>query len=189
MATTRKRSTTRSSKPVRTPARRGRGVRSRGRRGRSGPFAGLGLALPGGLPRMPHLDQRERDVLGLALAALGVFIGFVLYGGWHGGRLGHWLVVGLGWAVGGARELAPIALLAGAGTLLLRPVLPALRPLRTGSICLFAAITLALAAGTLGLSSGPAGPHAAAHAGSWSSSHLQSHGGAVGEALYQGTHR
>jgi len=164
-------------------------VRSRGRRGRSGPFAGLGLALPGGLPRMPRLDQRERDVLGLALAALGVFIGFVLYGGWHGGRAGHWLVVGLGWAVGGAREPAPIALLAGAGTLLLRPVLPALRPLRTGSICLFAAITLALAAGTLGLSSGPAGPHAAAHAGSWSSSHLQSHGGAVGEALYQGTHR
>ena len=33
----------------------------------------------------------------------------------------------------------------------------ALRPLRTGSICLFASITLALAAGTLGVSSGPAG--------------------------------
>jgi S-DNA-T family DNA segregation ATPase FtsK/SpoIIIE len=138
---------------------------------------------------MPHLDQRERDVLGLALAALGVFIGFVLYGGWHGGRAGHWLVVGLGWVVGGGRELAPVALLAGGATLLLRPVLPALRPLRTGSICLFAAITLALAAGTLGVSSGPVGAHAAPNAGSWSSSHLQSHGGAIGEALYQGTHR
>jgi S-DNA-T family DNA segregation ATPase FtsK/SpoIIIE len=138
---------------------------------------------------MPQLDQRERDVLGLALAALGVFIGFVLYGGWHGGRVGHWLVVGLGWVVGGGRELAPVALLACGATLLLRPVLPALRPLRTGSICLFAAITLALAAGTLGVSSGPVAAHAAPHAGSWSSSHLQSHGGAVGEALYQGTHR
>src|SRR5205807_7271131 len=68
-------------------------------------------------------------------------------------------------------------------------VLPALRPLRTGSICVFAAITLALAAGTLGVSSGPVGAHAAHGAGPWSSSHMQSHGGAVGEALYQGTHR
>jgi S-DNA-T family DNA segregation ATPase FtsK/SpoIIIE len=186
MAATRKRTTARSSKAARTPARRGRGTRARGRRGRP---RGLGLSLPGTLPRMPHLDQRERDVLGLALAALGVFIGFVLYGGWHGGRAGHWLVVGLGWVLGGARELAPVALLAGGATLLLRPVLPALRPLRTGAICLFAAITLALAAGTLGVSSGPVAAHAARSAGSWSSSHLQSHGGAVGEALYQGTHR
>ena len=43
----------------------------------------------------------------------------------------------------------------GGGALLLRPVLPALRPLRAGAICLFAAVTLALAAGTLGVSSGP----------------------------------
>jgi S-DNA-T family DNA segregation ATPase FtsK/SpoIIIE len=189
MAATRKRTKARSSKAARTPARRGRGARGRARRGTRGGFAGLGLSLPTALPRLPQLDQRERDVLGLALAALGVFIGFVLYGGWHGGRLGHWLIVGLGWAIGGARELAPVALLAGGATLLLRPVLPALRPLRTGSICLFAAITLALAAGTLGVSSGPVAAHAARGAGSWSTSHLQSHGGAVGEALYQGTHR
>ncbi|HWX98285.1 MAG TPA: DNA translocase FtsK [Solirubrobacteraceae bacterium] len=188
MAATRKRTTARSAKAARTPARRGRGGRQR-RRGRPRGIAGLGLSLPAALPRLPALDQRERDVLGLALAALGVFIGFVLYGGWHGGRLGHWTVVGLGWAVGGARELAPVALVAGGGILLLRPVLPALRPLRTGSICLFAAVTLALAAGTLGVSSGPVGAHATHNAGSWSSSHLQSHGGAVGEALYQGTHR
>jgi S-DNA-T family DNA segregation ATPase FtsK/SpoIIIE len=149
----------------------------------------MGVSLPTALPRMPQLDQRERDVLGLALAALGVFIGFVLWGGWHGGRAGHWLVTGLGWVVGGARELAPVALVATGGTLLLRPVLPALRPLRTGSICLFAAIALALAAGTLGVSSGPVGAHAARNAGSWSSSHLQSHGGAIGEALYQASHR
>jgi DNA segregation ATPase FtsK/SpoIIIE, S-DNA-T family len=189
MPATRKRKQARHSKTARTPARRGRDGRSRGRRGATRGFAGLGLELPRGFPRMPQLDQRERDVLGLALAALGVFTGFILYGGWHGGRAGHWLVTGLGWAVGGARELAPVALLAAGATLLLRPVLPALRPLRTGSICLFAAITLALAAGTLGLSSGPAAAHAPPSAGSWSSSHLQSHGGAMGEALYQATHR
>ena len=35
--------------------------------------------LPSSLPRMPVLDQRQRDILGLALLALGVFMGFVLY--------------------------------------------------------------------------------------------------------------
>ncbi len=63
-------------------------------------------------------------------------------------------------------------------------VLPALRPLRAGAICLFASLTLALAAGTLGVSSGPG-----SRATSWSSASLQSHGGVVGEALYQATHR
>jgi S-DNA-T family DNA segregation ATPase FtsK/SpoIIIE len=184
MPATRKRTAARSPKAARKPARRGR---TRAARARARGLTGLGLALPRALPRLPELDQRERDVLGLALVAVGVFIGFVLYGRWDGGRAGRWLVVALGWAMGGARELAPVALILAGGALLMRPVLPALRPLRTGAICLFASITLALASGTLGVSSGPAagGPHASP----WASAHLQSHGGAVGEALYQGTHR
>jgi DNA segregation ATPase FtsK/SpoIIIE, S-DNA-T family len=130
------------------------------------------------------LDQRERDVLGLALIAAGVFMGFVLYGDWNGGRAGHGLAVALGWTLGRARVLAPVTLVVGGGSLLLRPVLPALRPLRTGALCVFAAVTLALAAGMLGLSAAPArGAHV------WSSGHLQSHGGVAGEALYQLTHR
>ena len=123
-------------------------------------------------------------MLGLGLVAAGVFMGFVLYGGWNGGRAGHGLATGLGWLLGRARVLTPVALVAGGGTLLLRPVLPALRPLRTGVICLFAAITLALAAGTLGVSSGPGRAGA-----SWTSAFLQAHGGVAGEALYQLTHR
>jgi DNA segregation ATPase FtsK/SpoIIIE, S-DNA-T family len=130
------------------------------------------------------LDQRGRDVLGLGLVAAGVFMGFVLYGGWNGGRAGHGLATALGWLLGRARVLAPVALVGSGGTLLLRPVLPALRPLRTGVICLFAAITLALAAGTLGVSSGPGTAGA-----SWTSAFLQAHGGVTGEALYQVTHR
>jgi S-DNA-T family DNA segregation ATPase FtsK/SpoIIIE len=81
------------------------------------------------------LDQRERDVLGLALVAFGVFMGFVLYGGWNGGRAGHGLAVALGWMLGRARVLTPVALVVGGGALLLRPVLPALRPLRTPRGC------------------------------------------------------
>jgi S-DNA-T family DNA segregation ATPase FtsK/SpoIIIE len=130
------------------------------------------------------LDQRQRDVIGLALVAAGVFMGFVLYGGWNGGHAGHGLAVALGWTLGRARVLAPVTLAVGGGALLLRPVLPALRPLRTGAVCVFAAVTLALAASMFGLSPAtPAGVHV------WSSAHLQSHGGVAGEALYQLTHR
>jgi DNA segregation ATPase FtsK/SpoIIIE, S-DNA-T family len=130
------------------------------------------------------LEQRERDILGLALLGAGVFMGFILYGGWNGGRAGHGVAVALGWTLGRARVLTPITLALGGGALLLRPVLPALRPLRAGALCLFAAVTLALAAGTLGISSGPA-----RGAGSWSSAFLQAHGGVLGEALYQAAHR
>jgi S-DNA-T family DNA segregation ATPase FtsK/SpoIIIE len=137
---------------------------------------------------MPELDQRERDVLGLALLAAGVFMGYVLYGSGgasaSGGRAGHAVAVALGWTLGKARVLAPVAIIIGGGVLLLRPVLPALRPMRAGAICLFASITLALAAGTLGISSAPV-----SGAGVWRSSFLQAHGGVVGEALYQLTHR
>jgi DNA segregation ATPase FtsK/SpoIIIE, S-DNA-T family len=184
MAPARKRASARSSPPRRrAPARSRTG---RGRRRDSS--AGFGSLFAGGLPRLPELDQRQRDVVGLAFVAAGVFMGFVLYGFGGppapGGRAGHGLAVALGWLLGRARVLAPATLVIGGGALLLRPVLPALRPLRTGALCVFAAVTLALAAGMLGLSSAPA-PGAPA----WTSAHLQSHGGIAGEALYQLTHK
>jgi S-DNA-T family DNA segregation ATPase FtsK/SpoIIIE len=134
--------------------------------------------------RPPPLSPAQRDVLGLASIAAGIFMAFVLYGGWDGGRAGHAVAVALGWCVGRARGLAPLALIAGGGALLARGVLPALRPLRAGALCLGAAITLALAADTLGVNSSPA-----ARGASWSSAFLQAHGGVVGEALYQASHR
>jgi DNA segregation ATPase FtsK/SpoIIIE, S-DNA-T family len=134
------------------------------------------------------LNQRQRDVLGLALVAGGVFMGFVLYGSGGppapGGRAGHAIAVALGWALGRARVFAPVALVIGGGVLLLRPVLPAVRPLRAGAICLFASVTLALSAGTLGLSSGSGGG-----ARAWTSAHLAAHGGVAGQALYEAAHR
>ena len=135
------------------------------------------------MPRLPVLEQRERDILGLAIIALGVFLGFVLYSSGSpapGGRAGHGLSVASGWALGRARVLAPVALVAGGGALLLRPVLPALRPLRTGAACVFGGVTLVLAAGGLGLA-----PGAGSDGEAWSSAHLQSHGGLLGEALYR----
>jgi DNA segregation ATPase FtsK/SpoIIIE, S-DNA-T family len=165
------------------PARKRPRARTRRRR-RRGAGAALGALR---LPSLPVLDQRQRDVLGLALIAAGVFMGFVLYGSGgssSGGRAGHAIAVALGWALGRALGLAPLALTLGGGVLLLRPVLPAVRPLRTGAICLFAAVTLALAAGDLGLSSATA-PGARV----WGTAHLQSHGGIVGQGLYELSHR
>ncbi|HEV3323501.1 MAG TPA: DNA translocase FtsK [Solirubrobacteraceae bacterium] len=130
------------------------------------------------------MDERQRDVLALALIAAGVFMGVVLYGNGGGGGLGHALAVALGWSVGRAKILAPLALAGAGAAMLMRPVLPAMRPLRTGSICLFGAVVLALAAGTLGVSSGQG--TAASH---WSSHYLQAHGGAAGQALYEAAHR
>jgi DNA segregation ATPase FtsK/SpoIIIE, S-DNA-T family len=125
-------------------------------------------------------------MLGFATIAVGVFMGFVLYGGWNGGRVGQGLAEGLGWCVGEAKVFAPIALVAGGGALLARPAWPHMRPLRMGATCLAAAVTMALAAGTLGVSSS-AGSNTGES--SWSSVFVQAHGGVVGEALYQVTHR
>src|SRR4051812_10621478 len=166
----------------RAPARRKAPARKAATRrpARRSPPRGLASLLPRGV-RMPVLAQRERDILALAVIALGVFMGFVLYGSGSpapGGRAGHALSVGMGWALGGARVLAPVALVVGGAALLLRPVLPAVRPLRTGAAWVFAGVTLALAAGV-------AAPGPAASGKPWSSEHLQAHGGVLGEGLYR----
>ncbi|HUA75171.1 MAG TPA: DNA translocase FtsK 4TM domain-containing protein [Solirubrobacteraceae bacterium] len=165
-------------------SRKPRATTRRAARGR-GPL-GLGSLLPRGLP---PLDQRGRDVLGLALLALGAFLGFVLWGGWDGGRAGHGLAVACGWVLGKARVLVPLALVAAGATLLLREALAIARPLlreaRTiGAICVFLGVTVALAGDTFGVSSAPRSTEIA-----WSSGFMQSHGGVVGELGYQLAHR
>jgi S-DNA-T family DNA segregation ATPase FtsK/SpoIIIE len=185
MASTRKRAPARKKAPARrAPARSKAKARGRSRKRAGGPFGLFGS----GIAHLPVLDQRQRDVLGLAAIAAGVFMGFVLYGSGTsstaGGGAGHALAVGLGWLLGRARVLSPVAIAVGGGVLLLAPVLPAIRPLRAGALCLFASVTIALAAGTFGLSSGPT-----SSARAFSSAHLESHGGILGEGLYQLSHR
>ncbi len=124
-------------------------------------------------------------MLALALLALGVFMGFVLYSGGAdaGGSVGQALATALGWSVGRAKVLAPVVLVGAGAAMLMRPALPALRPLRAGSACLVTGIVLALAAGTAGVSAAPR-----AGTARWSSPYLQAHGGAVGQALYEVAH-
>jgi S-DNA-T family DNA segregation ATPase FtsK/SpoIIIE len=116
---------------------------------------------------MPHLEQRHWDLIGLALVALAVFLAFLIYLGWDGGEAGGGLVDGLDDLIGEVHYLVPVALLAAGGVLIMRPVLPAVRPFRAAAACLFAAGCLGLAAGTAGL-----GPD---------------EGGIVGEALHDAT--
>src|SRR5437763_3428849 len=127
--------------------------------------------------RLPVFEQRHLDLLGLAFVALSAFLGFVLYGGWQAGRAGEALVEGLGWLVGAVRYLAPAGFLVAGTVLVLRPVLPAVRPFRSGGACLFAALTLALAAGTLGLGPGGGAVH-------WNRWWVTPRGGLAGEGLY-----
>jgi S-DNA-T family DNA segregation ATPase FtsK/SpoIIIE len=132
------------------------------------------------------LSQNQRDVLGLGLVAVGVFMGFVLYGHWDGGQVGQGLASALGWCFGEARALAPVALVVSGSALLFAQFMPTRRPLRTGGLCLFAAVTLALAEGSLGVSSGTL---ADATSEQWHSAFLQSHGGILGQTLYWVAHR
>ena len=58
------------------------------------------------------------------------------------GASGSQAVEGLRWLLGAGHYLVPVALLGAGVILMLRPVLPAVRPFRSGAICLFLAVTL-----------------------------------------------
>ena len=59
-------------------------------------------------PRVPVIEQRHLDLMGLALIAVGVFLSFPLYLGWDGGQAGDGVVNALALLVGDLRYVAPI---------------------------------------------------------------------------------
>src|SRR6266513_3079561 len=101
--------------------------------------------------RLPVLEQRQLDLMGLGVVALGVFMAFVFYFGWNGGRVGEALADRARYVVGVVSYGVPVALVAGGALVVLRPFLPNSRPFLSGAVCMFAGLTLALAAGTFGL--------------------------------------
>jgi S-DNA-T family DNA segregation ATPase FtsK/SpoIIIE len=182
-----------SSTRKRAPARRARARRARGSsaRRRAWPRRALAVALAVLRALRPReLDQRTRDVVGLVLLAVGTYLALVLYGGLAGGGIAHALASALGWVFGRARVLAPAGVLAAGALLLLRPLVSERRlaredvtvddlaraePRVAGVACLVLAATIALAAGTAGITRGGTG---------WSSRFLEARGGIVGEAVY-----
>jgi DNA segregation ATPase FtsK/SpoIIIE, S-DNA-T family len=125
------------------------------------------------------LEQRHYDVIGLALIAAAVYLAFVLYMGWDGGRVGAWLATALENAAGRVAYVVPVALGAWGGALIARPLLRAPTALNAGGILVLAALLLAFAAETAGL-----GPERPNRHDFFEQRFMVEHGGAVGEALY-----
>src|SRR5215203_6988253 len=91
---------------------------------------------------LPHLEQRHWDLIGLGMVAFAAFFACVFYFGWAGGEVGEWMADGILFLLGGAGYLTPIALFGAGAAIVVRPMLPAVHPFKTGALCLFAALTL-----------------------------------------------
>src|SRR6478609_3153661 len=59
-------------------------------------------------PRMPELEQRQVDVIGLGLIALAVFFGCLVYASSDGGEAGSWTVDSLRWLLGVVHYGVPV---------------------------------------------------------------------------------
>jgi len=130
-------------------------------------------------PEMPVLEQRHFDLIGLGLVALAAFFAFVFYLGWDGGKVGEAMAQGFVFLLGGVAYLVPVALFGAGAVLVLKPMLPSVRPFRSGAACLMLGLMLGLAAGAFGL--GPADPP---REGFFKPEYFKDHGGLVGDALF-----
>jgi DNA segregation ATPase FtsK/SpoIIIE, S-DNA-T family len=128
---------------------------------------------------LPGLEQRHLDLIGLGLVAFAAFFACVFYLGWAGGRVGEAMADGILFLFGGVGYTAPVVLFAIGALLVVRPILPATHPLKAGAVALIAALTLGLAAGTLGL-----GPGDTPRDGFLDPDYLEHHGGLIGEVLF-----
>jgi DNA segregation ATPase FtsK/SpoIIIE, S-DNA-T family len=133
-------------------------------------------------PRVPVIEQRHLDLMGLALIAVGVFLSFPLYLGWDGGQAGDGVVNALALLVGDLRYVAPLGIIFAGVVTVLGPVLPSVRPFRTGGLCFTLALALMFAAGTLGL--GPS----TVRDGYWNHDFMRDRGGFLGESLFYVSH-
>jgi S-DNA-T family DNA segregation ATPase FtsK/SpoIIIE len=125
---------------------------------------------------LPVLEPHHVDIIGLALIALGVFLGGVAYLGWAGGTLGGGAVSAVRFVLGALGYAVPTALVLVGVLILMRELRPPVRPMRTGAVCLTAALTLALAAGTFGI-----GPGRVPQDHFWQSEWFKTRGGIVGQ--------
>ncbi|MFN8124371.1 MAG: DNA translocase FtsK [Thermoleophilia bacterium] len=128
-----------------------------------------------GTPAMsPH---QVRELVGMGLAGLGLFLAAQLYLGFGAGPLGGWLedLVRLG--VGRLTVAAPLALVGLGVLLILDDDLLRIAPLRLGAGIGLVSVCTALAAGSFGLGG-------MTRDGWFSARVMQARGGSVGEAVY-----
>ena len=130
-------------------------------------------------PKHEPLSQKHLDLIGLGCVVLGIYLVFVLYFGWDGGRLGSGLRDGLKYTIGLVAYVIPISLFAAGAILIFRPNLPSTKPLRAGVACLVGGLLIAFAAGTAGIAGGRE-----ASVGSFDPGWFPDHGGVIGESMY-----
>jgi S-DNA-T family DNA segregation ATPase FtsK/SpoIIIE len=128
---------------------------------------------------LPTLEQRHWDLIGLGLVAFAAFFACVFYLDWAGGEVGEALAGAILFMFGGVGYGAPVLLFAAGALIVIRPMIPALHPLKTGAVCFTTALMLGLAAGSLGL-----GPGDTPREGFLDAHYLEHHGGLVGESLF-----
>ena len=89
----------------RSPARKPKGKAKRGKAAKS----------RGGFRLFEGLEQRHLDLIGLFLVAAGIYLLFVLFFGWEGGKVGYGIETGLIYLFGsvGARIFTLLMLVAG----------------------------------------------------------------------------
>jgi S-DNA-T family DNA segregation ATPase FtsK/SpoIIIE len=133
---------------------------------------------------LPELEQRHWDLIGLGLVAFAAFFACVFYLGWAGGEVGEATAEGILFLFGGVGYLAPVVLFAAGALLVVQPMVSAVHPFKAGAACLIAALTLGLAAGSLGM-----GPGDTPRDGFFDADYLREHGGLVGESLFWVTSR
>ncbi len=128
---------------------------------------------------LPVLEQRHWDLIGLGMVAFAAFFACIFYLDWAGGEVGEALAGAILFMFGAVGYAAPVLLFAAGAMIVVRPMVPALHPLKTGAACLICALMLGLAAGSLGL--GPGDTH---RDGFLDPHYLKHHGGLVGESLF-----
>jgi DNA segregation ATPase FtsK/SpoIIIE, S-DNA-T family len=89
--------------------------RAPARKARAGKKRAKAAKPRGGLHLPAGLEQRHLDLIGLFLVAFGVYLAFVLFLGWEGGKVGYGVETGLSYLFGdvGARIFTVLMLLVG----------------------------------------------------------------------------
>jgi S-DNA-T family DNA segregation ATPase FtsK/SpoIIIE len=88
--------------------------------------------------------QRHPELLGLGVAALGIFLASILYAGWDGGLVGGGIADGFREALGAAAYAAPLVLTGLGALMVVRSALVDVRPFRTGLVLVLGGLLMAL---------------------------------------------
>src|SRR5437763_2197869 len=91
-----------------------------------------------------HRGHQHPELIGLGLAAIGVFFATVLYLGWSGGFAGALAADGLDALIGAARAVFPAACMIVGALMIARSQLVDIRPFRTGLVVFTAGLMLTL---------------------------------------------